>query len=328
MNINNRETRRHWSNLEERGVYLGQKIMLKTYHYLGRSVFSLFLFPVIFYFYLTNRSARRASVEYLARISLYRKGLENLGPCPPRLRSFWHFFCFGEAILDKFRAWTGKLHLEDIDFINHEVVAKLQESNQGALLIASHLGNAEVSRALGMRQKGLKITVLVHTKNAKKFHRLMCEQSKDSTLSVIQVTEIGPSTAIFLSQKILDGEFVVIVGDRTSVGFNSRVVWVPFLGRRAPFPQGPCILAAVLKCPVLLLFCMKKNNRFRVIIEPFCDLLEMSRSSRGAVLNNFVTRYAKRLEYHCFDYPYQWFNFFDFWYESSRAPTHKDTQKQ
>ena len=317
----------HWSSLEERGAYLGLKLMLMTYRVLGRPGFSLLLYPVILYFYLVNGTARRASTDYLRRINMDIAGRKMLGRSPAQLRTFRHFMCFGEAILDKFRAWTGKLQLKDISFENRETFAALQESGQGAVLIASHLGNVEVSRALATHKTNLKITALVHTKHAKRFNRLMREENPDSSVSIIQTTEVGPGTAMLLKQKIDDGEFVVIVGDRTPVGESLRVIWAPFLGRPAPFPEGPFVLAAILKCPVLLIFCLKHNDRFRVIYEPFCDVIDMPRARRREVLSELVIRYAKRLEFHCLNHPYQWFNFFDFWGGASAITSDEERSK-
>ena len=329
MNIESREKAgSHWSNLEERGVYLGLKLMLKTYRVLGRPGFSLILIPVILYFFLTNGTARRASVDFLARVDGHAQGRQMPGRWPARLRSIRHFTQFGEAILDKLRAWTGGLRLEDIDFENYEAFLALQESGRGGVLIASHLGNAEVSRALGARIPNLKFTVLVHTKHAKNFNRMMREENPDSTVSLIQVTEVGPETAIVLSQKIAAGEFVVIVGDRTPVGESSRSIWAPFLGRPAPFPEGPFILAAILKCPVLLIFCLKQDNRFRVVFEPFRDAIDMPRARRRETLEALVADYARRLEAHCLRYPYQWFNFFDFWNGAGRTTSDEEQQRQ
>ncbi len=317
----------HWSSLEERGVYLGLKLMLMTFRILGRPGFSLLLYPVILYFFLANGTARRASADYLTRINSDMAGHKMLGRWPAQLRTFRHFMCFGEAILDKFRAWTGKLQLKDISFENQEMLDALRNSGQGGVLIASHLGNVEVGRALATHKLNLKITALVHTKHAKKFNKLMQEESADSTLSIIQTTEIGPDTAMLLKQKVDDGGFVVIVGDRTPVGGSLRVIWAPFLGRPAPFPEGPFVLAAILKCPVLLIFCLKQNDRFRVIYEPFCDVIDMPRARRREVLSALVVRYAKRLEFHCLSHPYQWFNFFDFWGGVSAIPSDEERSK-
>jgi len=323
----NEKTSLHWSSIEESGIYLGLKVMLRTYRIFGRLGFSIILIPVILYFYLTNGSARRASADYLLRISRDATGRQRLGRWPAQFRSLRHFIHFGEAILDKLRAWTWKLRQDELDVENLEAFTTLQESGQGGVLIVSHLGNAEVARALKMRDREQKFTVLVHTKHAENFNRLMQEENAESVVSLMQTTDVGPETAILLRQKIDAGEFIVIAGDRTPTGNPSRAILAPFLGQPAPFPEGPFILAAILKCPVLLIFCLKQNNRFRVIFEPFSDAVDMPRARRREILNALVARYAKRLEFHCLNNPYQWFNFYDFWNGTAQA-TSADEQSR
>lgn len=312
---------RHWSGLEERGVYLGLKIMMTTYRFLGRTGFTLLLYPVISYFFFVNATARRASFDYLSRIHSCGASGRVATRRPGWFESFRHFVSFGQAALDKLLAWTGKIRLEDVDFENYELFQAIRDSGRGGVLIASHLGNAEVCRALGMRMRGLKINVLVHTRHAENFNRLMRDENAQATVSLIQTTEVGPETAMLLRQRIDDGEFVIIVGDRTPVGGSPRVSWAPFLGRSAPFPQGPFILAALLKCPVLLIFCLKRESRFQVIFEPFSDMVDLPRGRRVEILDELVARYARRLEHHCLSHPYQWFNLFDFWNQASPPDT-------
>ncbi len=66
-----RERRTHWSRTPERGSLLGMQIMLASYRLLGRRGFSLLLYPVIGYFWLTGRAQRQASQAYLARLESF-----------------------------------------------------------------------------------------------------------------------------------------------------------------------------------------------------------------------------------------------------------------
>ncbi|WP_340115549.1 hypothetical protein [Pelagibius sp. 7325] len=314
---------RHWAQLEEKGVYLGLRVMLFSYQVLGRAGFSLLLYPVMAYFFLAGGNARRASLDYLRAVYTQPEGKQKLVTAPGWRQSFAHFMAFGEAILDKLLAWTGRIGLDAVDFENIELFEELQRSGQGGVLITSHFGNAEVCRALGTRKANLKINVLVHTKHAANFNRLMREQSGQSTVSLIETTEVGPETAMMLRERIEMGEFIVIVGDRTPVSLSGRHSYAPFLGRRAPFPQGPYVLAALMKCPVQLLFCFKENGRFRVVFEPFSQGIKLPRKERAASLESLVGAFAKRLECYCLRQPYQWFNFFDFWRQDQAEPVAK-----
>ncbi len=311
---------RHWAQLEERGVYLGLRATLLTYRLLGRVGFSLLLHLIIAYYFLFGAAARRASRAFLAQVWAHSAGRTALGSAPGSRHSFRHMLCFGEAILDKVVTWTGDIGLGDLEFDNPQAFERLCEQGRGAVLIASHLGNVEVARALGSQQLGLRINVLVHTRHSETFNRLMRDVSgARSAMSLLQVTDIGPDTAIMLRERVARGEFLVIVGDRTPASPLSRVSWVPFLGRQAPFPQGPFYLAAMLRCPVLLIFCLKHEGRYRLFFEPFADATELPRRERGRIIEQWVGRYAARLEDFCLRYPYQWFNFFDFWTQAEAS---------
>ena len=85
-----------------------------------------------------------------------------------------------------------------------------------------------------------------------------------------------------LRDKLAAGEHVAIVGDRVSVRHQERSLRVPFLGRPAPFPEGPFVLASLLECPVYLLFCFKIDGRYRMFLEPFADPFVLPRAAAGA----------------------------------------------
>lgn len=313
----------HWARIEERGVYAGLSIMLWTHRLLGRRVFGLLLYPVIGYFFVVGGAARRASRTFLSRVYAHRDD-DFAGP-PGWRQLFRHFLSFGDALLDKLEAWSGKIGEDDIVYHNREIFDALQQSGRGGLLIASHLGNMEVCRALGELSLGLKLNVLVHTKHAANFNRLLRSVSPDSSVSLIQTTEVDPGTAIMLSDRISQGEFVIIVGDRTPVTRSGRTSWAPFLGYPAPFPQGPYILASILDCPVQLIFCLKRARRYHIIFEPFADGIRIHRRDRNTALENWTHRYVRRLEHYCGTDPYQWFNFFDFWRQADKIPPKDDT---
>ena len=164
---------------------------------------------------------------------------------------------------------------------------------------------------------GLVINALVFTDNAQRFREVLESIAPQAGVNLMPVTDIGPDTAILLQQKLDAGEWVAIVGDRTAVhrqrGGERRVVWSQFMGRPAPFPQGPFVLAAALRCPVLLMFALREQGRLRVHCEPFADPIQLPRAQRQAALQATVDRYAERLQQHALMAPLDWFNFYDFW---------------
>ncbi|WOX51639.1 glycosyltransferase [Aeromonas sp. CD] len=307
-----RERRTHWSRTPERGSLLGMQIMLTSYRLLGRRGFSLLLYPVIGYFWLTGRAQRQASQAYLTRLESFADGSGVALPPEPR-SSFRHFLRFGEAALDKLAGWRGDITEQQVELVGAEHYQAAINSGQGVLLLGSHLGDLELCRALGSRKQGLRINALVFTRHAARFNALLKQINPDSHLNLIQVQELGADTAILFKEKLERGEWVVIVGDRTSVTREKRVIWADFLGAPAPFPLGPFVLSSVLGCPVYLMFGLKEQGRFRVHFEPFADGQPLPRQGRQQILASRVQAYADRLQHHCLQAPLDWFNFFDFW---------------
>ena len=157
------------------------------------------------------------------------------------------------------------------------------------------------------------MNVLMHTDHAQLFNRLIKEFSPESPVRAFAVTRVGIDTAMILSQAIANGEWVVMVGDRVPVQEEGRVVEVPFLGAMAAFPQGPYILASLLKAPTYLMFCMRGTSGFDVHFTKFADLVELPRGDRLGGIRRYGGLYARALEARLAEAPLQWFNFYSFW---------------
>lgn len=297
-----------WYAQQEQGAFWGMRITFAVLNFVGRKGVAPLVYLVVTYFFLFGRKARNASLDYLAHIEAFAP---HTGIQSNLTTAFWHFIEFASAILDKLQAWQGKIGFNEVDFHNHHLFSNLNQKNIGGIFIGSHLGNMEVCRALGSLSGKRRLTVLVHTKHAQNFNRLL-EQAGANTVELLQVTEIGVETALRLQEKINQGEWIVIVGDRIPVG-GGRIVQARFMGETASFPQGPFILASLLHCPVLLLFCIKRNKRYQIILEEFAEQIQLRRKFRETDLSAYVEKYAQQLEQHCLSAPLQWYNFFPFW---------------
>ncbi|MEZ9266082.1 glycosyltransferase [Vibrio splendidus] len=305
----------HWSRTQERGTVLGIKLLLAVYTLLGRGVFNLILRGVMRYYHLTGKRARNASEQYLFQLKACAEQ-QNI-ELPAELTSYNHLLSFGHTMLDKLAAWKGDFSVDNLSIHGQEQFESMVANQQGVLILGSHLGNIELCRALGRRHSNIKINALVFTEHAERFNSVMKAVNPQSDLNLIQVTSMGPDTAILLQQKLEQGEWIVIVGDRTSTSKESRSVWAEFLGKEAPFPQGPFMLASVLKAPVFLLFGLRDDSQskphFNVYFEHFSDKIELPRKTREQSLQQVVQKYANRLEHYTLKAPLQWYNFFNFW---------------
>ncbi|SIS40250.1 hypothetical protein [Neptunomonas antarctica] len=308
---------KHWSKIGETGTLLGMKILLAVYRIFGRRGFRVLLFPVMSYYYLTQKKARDASRQYLNKLSLYTQTPE----AENNLSTFQHFLMFGEVLLDKFLVWMGHIRREDVIFETPDAFEKIDSSNRGGIIIVSHLGNTEVCSALAHQLPDIRLTVLVYTQHAEKFNALMKKVNNSARIEMLQVTEMTPATAMLLSERVEAGEFIVIAGDRTPVTGHARTSRVSFLGSPALMPQGAFILSGLLKCPVYLMFCLKQQAHYHIYLEHFTEQLRFSRKERPTAIQDAVQRYAARLEHYSLIAPLQWFNFFPFWADATDDST-------
>ncbi|HDT3686986.1 glycosyltransferase [Klebsiella aerogenes] len=315
----------HWARQQEVKGLWGMRLMLLVWRLLGRKAFSLLLYPVVGVYWLTAATARRASQQWITRVREQLAARQM--PILPTLTSYRHFQRFGEAMLDKIASWRGELQFgRDVVFTAGAEETLNISDPRGKLLLVSHLGDVEACRALAQLQGGKTINALVFSENAQRFKQIMTEMAPQAGLNLMPVNDIGPDTAILLQEKLDRGEWIAIVGDRIAVnpqrGGEWRVCWSRFMGQAAPFPQGPFILAAILRCPVNLLFALRQQGKLRIYCEPFADPLLLPRADRQQALQHIIDRYAERLEHYALQSPLDWFNFFDFW----RLPDPKDKE--
>lgn len=306
---------RHWAAVGEAGCVAGMRLLFWICRVFGQWPFRALLYPVLAWYVATRPRARQASRAYLRRVGA------PAGLCGV-LR---HFAAFAESILDRMLLWGGLFDYERVGVHGAEPLLQRMRAGRGALLVCSHLGNLDLARCLSLRTPGLDITVLVHTRHAQAFNGMLAQLDPRSQLNLLQVTEMTPAMAMQLSAHIAQGGFVVIAGDRVPVSGSPRIALAPFLGQRAAFPVGPYVMAAVLGCPLYMMFAVREGERgYALHFERLREQVALPRRDRDAVLAQLAAEYAARLEYHARRAPLEWFNFYDFWHMPHLESPHAD----
>jgi predicted LPLAT superfamily acyltransferase len=299
----------HWSNIQESGALLGMRLIFFIYRHLGKYICRIFLYPVIAYYFLSKKQARKASLDFLARVKEQKKLTHN-----PSLYywSFKHFIQFGQGLIDKLAAWSNAINEATVSLHDFDAFIETSYKKMGSLIIVSHLGNQEVARVLAKQNNHIKLNILVHTTHSVRFNQLLNETNNNSQLNLISVTDISPATIIMLKTKLDAGESIVIAGDRTPInGIHQNTAF--FLGAPALFPQGPYILASLLNCPVFLMFSIKSHLGYDVYFEKFADKISLDRKHRGQDISMWTQKFADRLGYYTLRSPLEWNNFYHFW---------------
>lgn len=311
--------KQHWAAQKERGNFILMKLTAGCLRWLGRRTMAPVLYLIVLYFFIFSRRARRNVRQYQDYLFTWSG---RTGPRPSRRRVFAQFMAFGNSLLDRLDVWHGKLKLSDVTMHDplgvRERLLKSQRSGRGELLVGTHLGNLEVCRALAELGEQVPLNVLVHTSHVAHFNRLQ-SAAGDHQLHLLQVRDMDAALMLDLSQRLDRGEWLAIAGDRVPLQQGRRVV-VNFLGHAAPFPQGPWMLAGLLRCPVNLMCCLKIDGRYQIHLEPFIDAPQWERSQRESLVKTWAQGYADRLAQKCLLAPLQWFNFHPYW-QTARSPT-------
>lgn len=289
-----------WTGVSERGHPLAYEIILRLGLLLGRPLSRLLLIPITAYFFLTAPRVRQASRQFMER------ALDRA----PKTRDLWrHLFCFATTLLDRIYLLTGQHGKLDITIHGRRELDSRIQSNRGCMLLGSHLGSFEVLRALGMARTDLDIRVVMETHQTPGVDSILQRLNPAAAGTVIPLQ--APDALLRVQESLQNGAVVGFLGDR--LVNTKRSASASFLGQTTRFPTGPLHIARRLGVPVVLFFGIHLGGKhYEIHLEPFLDPENGGEQDKSR-LEDDVARYARRLEAYARAYPYNWFNFYDFW---------------
>jgi predicted LPLAT superfamily acyltransferase len=312
-----------WLSVAERGSLVGMYFIVWCHRLLGRRFCTYLLVPIVGYFFVTGRAARRASRRYLTRLSEWarRHGRDGAPETPGWRDSFRHFHEFALNILDRVSFWVGETGEFETVVHGREYLERLATAGRGALVLSAHLGSFDALRVVA-DQGGVALNVAMFLRNARMINAVFTRLNPTRPLRIIDLERGAPHSVFDIRACLQRGEFVGMLADRVGVGDTARVSRVPFLGATAAIPHGPFLLAGALKCPVLLMIGLRVDHHtYDVFVEMLADEIVLPAADRGGALDALARQYTARLEHYCLRAPYQWFNFYEFWDEPSPRTT-------
>jgi predicted LPLAT superfamily acyltransferase len=299
-----------------RGGYLGHWIFFQLIKIFGPSISSLVLYPVVAFYTLIVHKERAASTQYLERV---------LGPTHLLgrwARSYRHLLSFARSYLDG--AMLGVLGKEIFSFESHgaEHIRNLAEAGKGGVMLTAHLGTWELSSGMLKDKHGVaRVAIVMFRSDAEQLQGFI-ESLHGKRPRVIAVGE-GDLGALEILRAVRGGELVAMQGDRT---VDLRDVRVPFFGRDARWPVGPWIIAALSGSPILCSFALRVGPRkYKFVAYPPMTVRFAPGRSKDEQLKEWISTYVARVEEVLREYPYQWFNFFDFWAAEPKVPAASST---
>lgn len=311
----------HWA--DEKEVISSNKPLLLVFGLMRKLpdylVFIL-IYPISFFFYIFSKRGRVEAKNYQRQMKEFTGG-----KVPLKISPFKQILSFSLCVMEKMEGWLGNYHYNEL--VTHDDDLKsLQsqlEQGKGALFIGSHLGNIELLRSLssfgenGIIRK-ISVTAIMELKSTEQFNRTLKEVNPNVDFQVIDPEEIGVNTIIELQEQIENGGLVVITGDRTSARSRSRIIREKFLGKEADFPYGVFVLALLLKAPTYYVFGLRTKTaslrpKYHIFVEKSKVDFERPSSKRDEKIHALCKEFVVKLEKYCIQFPYQWYNFYNFW---------------
>ncbi|WP_445288403.1 acyl-CoA synthetase [Variovorax atrisoli] len=308
-----------WARAPERSNMLALRFIVMMALVFGRHVTRLLLPPIALYFLLFAPAPRRHIKCYLFRA---------IGPRAGWLDGFRLLHAFASTVLDRVYFLRGRMDLFDVKISGNEPLDVELANGRGAFLLGAHVGSFEALGACKQQthQRHLRLAMLMYPDNARRITGI---------LNAIAVPELRPHViALGRPHSMLElrdwldgGGMGGMLADRTLPGGEDQPahqrgnnIVLPFLGQPAVFNDGPFRLAALLRRKVFFMAGLYGGGaRYDVRFDPLADFGERSSSpaEREQRIRAAVEAYVARLEAMCRAYPYNWFNFHDFWLEDA-----------
>lgn len=287
-----------WSG-KSKGTILGYKIFVYCIKKLGiRAAYSVLVF-VAFYYFVAYPTSFKAMFSYFR----HRQQFSFLKAIFAVYKSY---FTFGQVLIDKIAISGGLRSKFTFDFDGVDILKQLLSEGKGGILISAHIGNFEIAEKFF---SDIDFNCQIHIVTVDQEHSVIKEYLESITnekpnVQFIYVKE-DMSHIFEINDALSKNHLICFTGDRYFD--QSRTMQAALLGKEAHFPAGTFMLASRLKTPVAYVYVMKEPNLHYHLYTRRAP--EFKQRDAQAVLNSYTDSVSQMLK----KYPYQWFNYFDFW---------------
>lgn len=287
-----------WSG-KSKGTILGYKIFVYCIKKLGiRAAYSILVF-VAFYYFVAYPASFKAMFYYFR----YRQHFSFFKSVAAVYKSY---FVFGQTLIDKVAISAGMRSEFTFDFDGIDILKQLLQEQKGGILISAHIGNFEIAEKFFSE---IDFNCQIHIVTVDREHSVIKEYlesigEKAPGVHFIYVKE-DLSHIFEINEALSNNHLICLTGDRYFE--HSKTVQEQLLGEEASFPAGTFQLASRLKAPVAFVYVMKEHGLHYHLYTRRAP--EFRHRDADAVLK----AYTESVGHMLLKYPYQWFNYFEFW---------------
>ncbi len=283
---------------------LGHWFFYLTMRVFGHRGGYLLLLPVIFCYVLFSRKIHKTVKPY------FKRRFPGSGPLQYWICTLKNVYNFGQVLVD--RGWLGVNSEAEFqgELVGYDHLLELIEKKKGLVLLTAHVGNWQSALA-HLSSLPVKVHALMqYDQHAAAKHYFDIKKDGKKPFEIIDV-ESPFGGLVDAAAALQRGEVITIMGDRYVKGSFSTV---EFLGGSVRIPDAAYILAATAGAPVVVLLSAKtgaKSHQLKVW-ESFYPSYE-DRDKRAEMLQECAQKYLNAIENYLKNYPFQWYNFYDFW---------------
>ncbi len=189
----------------------------------------------------------------------------------------------------------------------HSTIELLRERNKGFILVTPHLGNWELGGILLTRQ-GVPLKVLALPEEDEGVDELRNRKRLEAGIETIKVGS-NMESLFKVTNALKNGEVIALLCDRY---FEKDKVKVDFFGRQSYFLKAPAILAKLSKCPLVPMYITlgKEGKYIGFMDKPiYYEQVGNNEKSLQMVMQKVADSFSNAI----YDYPEQWYNFYDYW---------------
>ena len=281
---------------KSKGTPLGYKIFIFFIEKLGVQFAYFILYFVAFYYLIFSEGTKPVFVYFKNRL--------GFSSFKSFFKAYKNNLVFGKTIIDKYAIQLGQRNKFTYEFDGEEILFDLLKQKKGGILISAHVGNFEIAEYFLSEIDEFSQINLITTDAEHSAIKAQLENiSAKSNIKFIIVRD-DLTHIIQINQALNNNELICFTGDRYFEG--SKTLESEFLGAKASFPAGPFLIGSRLKVPVVFVYVMKESSTHYHLYTRRAEF-----KNRDA--QNLLEQYIKNVTWILDKYPYQWFNYFDFW---------------
>lgn len=258
------------------------------------------------------------SIFYTFNTSLHKKFIASyrnkLGLKTNYFQVYKHNFIFGIKIIDRYAHILKRKSPFKFTCIGEEHMHNALKLNKGLILLTAHIGNQQIGSDNLLVKMNTAINLLMFDNEKESIKDLVKNVDNIVKLNIIDVKQDSVAIMLDINNALERNEIVCMMGDR--IAGKEKSVEVDFLGKKAEFPLGPFEIAMITGAPIITTLTVKKGyNSYLQKVYNYLHFENVERNQRKEYLKSHMIKYVEILEEMVKEYPYQWFNFYDFWKE-------------